>query len=352
MVIFGTRPEAIKLYSVIKEFKKHKSIELLVVNTGQHLELANQMIKTLKIPVDIEMALMSQGQTPSDLASRLHHNLQMVMQEHVPDLVIVQGDTTTAFIGATTAYYNKIPVAHVEAGLRTHNLYNPFPEEGNRRMISQIASYNFAPTELAKRNLLEEGGLGEVYLTGNTGIDTLMQVASKINLEPQKQVLVTLHRRESFGTPLMDILEGIDMFLEACPKWSIVFPVHPNPNVQESVFKKWGQHKRKKLIKPLDYRKMIRLMKESMFILTDSGGIQEEAPSLKRPVLVAREYTERPEGIDAEVAMLVGTDKKTIADTMIELAKGKDLYKSMIKNDNPFGDGKAAERIIEELLKT
>lgn len=349
MIIFGTRPEVLKLYPIIEELKARK-IQSCLVFTGQHHELAQDMIDTFKIKIDYSLNIMMPIQSLSTLSELLHKALNQVLVDEAPDLILVQGDTSTAFIGALEAYYHRIPVVHIEAGLRTEDLYQPFPEEGNRRMISQIAQYNFAPTEEAAENLRKNSVPGEIVVTGNTGIDTLLNVSKDIEVEQKNQVLVTLHRRESLGKPLQNILKGIRMFLDKCPDWNIVFPVHPNPLVKEVVHKILGKKHQVILREPVNYKTMVFLMKESAFILTDSGGIQEEAPSLNRPVLVAREKTERPEGIKSGVAIVVGTNTDTIATNMMELAKRDSLYNSMINKVNPYGDGHAAKKIISYLL--
>lgn len=351
MIIFGTRPEALKLYPVIKEFQKQK-VKPCVVFTGQHIQLAEQMLDTLKIKLDYRLAVMTENQSLSKLTSRLYDVLDKVLLEKKPELVIVQGDTTTALVGAIIAYYHKIPVAHVEAGLRTGDLYQPFPEEGNRRMIDQISKYHFAPTQIAADNLKEEHVLGDILISGNTGIDTLLEMSAKIEVKQKKQVLVTLHRRENFGLPLRNILEGISIFLQICADWEVLLPVHSNPNVHDVIFNKFGRHKSVRLVNPLDYIKMIHAMKESAFIITDSGGIQEEAISLNKPVLVAREMTERPEGIKIGAAKLVGSNSTLITEEAVKLVIDQDIYKSMINKKNPYGDGQASKRIVDYLLKT
>lgn len=350
MVIVGTRPDIIKLYPVVKELKK-KKFNVTVVSTGQHYELANQMFQTLDFYPDYEIGIMTVGQTLEELTRRLLERLEPIIIGEHPDMVIVQGDTTTALVGALSTYYHKIPVAHVEAGLRTNDIYQPFPEEGNRRMISQIATYNFAPTDEAAENLKNNNVPGGMFITGNTGIDTLLMISKNIKVEQKKQVLVTLHRRENLGEPLKRIIKGLDMFLKVHPDWSILFPVHPNPKVKDMVTNKWKDDSQVKLVQPLDYEQMIMAMKESAFILTDSGGIQEEAPSLNTPVLVARETTERPEGITMGVARLVGTDSVKILDACMELAKLGKTYQSMINKKNPYGDGHASERIVNDLMQ-
>ncbi len=346
----GTRPEVIKLYPIIEELKKRK-VKTCIVFTGQHHELAQDIIDTFKIKLDYSLSVMISNQPLSTLSERLHGSLRNVLVDEKPELVIVQGDTSSAFIGALEAFYHQIPVAHIEAGLRSYDNYNPFPEEVNRRMISQIATYNFAPTTTAIKNLEAEKIWGQILLTGNTGIDTLLNISAKIKTEQKNQVLVTLHRRENLGKPLQDILKGIKIFLDKFPTWKVIFPVHPNPLVKDVVHKILGNNHQVILSNPLGYKSMVTLMKESSFILTDSGGIQEEAPSLNRPVLVARQTTERPEGVVVGAALLVGTDTDVIANNLCELAKKEKLYESMINKQNPYGDGHASEKIVNFLLK-
>lgn len=348
-VIFGTRPEIIKLYPVIKELKKH-NIKLCVIFTGQHMQLGEQMLSALHVQADYRLQVMTKNQTLSKITSRLYDSLEKILLKEKPELIIIQGDTATALVGATIAYYHKIPTAHVEAGLRTGNLYQPFPEEGNRRMIDQISKYNFTPTQIAADNLKKENVLGEILVTGNTGIDTLLEVAAKMEVKQKKQILITLHRRENLGAPLRNILKGIDLFTQECPDWEILFSVHPSPNVHNVIFNKLRRNKSVRLVGPFDYIKMVQTMKESAFILTDSGGIQEEASSLNKPVLVARETTERPEGINMGVALLVGTNAQVISKAMIKITKNQEVYRSMIGKKNPYGDGKAAKRIVSHLL--
>lgn len=348
-VIFGCRPEVIKLFPVIKELKKH--FEVGVIATGQHTNLLEQMLSNFNIKVNENLKVMVKSQSLSALTFKLHKQLAKVLAKRKPELVIVQGDTTSAMVATLEAYYHKIPVAHIEAGLRTNDIYQPFPEEINRRIISQIATYNFAPTQRAADNLKKENVLGDIVITGNTGIDTLLEVASTVNVEPKKQVLVTLHRRENFGKPLQNIINGLLAFLSQCPDWRIIFPVHPNPTVRAIVSVTLKNHPQIDLIEPLDYFEMVKKMKECLFIVTDSGGIQEEVPSLNRPVLVTREKTERPEGIEVGCAFLVGTNSDIIAQYAIKLATEPDFYKSMINKGNPYGDGQASIRIANYLLK-
>lgn len=343
-VILGTRPEIIKLYPVIKELRKYYQVR--VIATGQHKELADMTFKDLKLTPDINLKVMAKRQSLSKLTTKLHSKLQMQLTDE--DLVVVQGDTTTALVGALEAFYHRIPIAHVEAGVRTNNLTNPFPEEANRRIIDQISNFLFPPTEEGKSNLFNERCLGAIYVTGNTGIDTLLSTADKVSYEPRKKVLVTLHRRESFGDPFKSIIAGIDYFQEAFPKWKVTMVVHPNPNVALALS---GKSHLFKQIPPLSYLNMVKEMKKSAFILTDSGGIQEEAPYLGRPVLVAREVDDRMETVDIGVAKLVGTSEEKVFEGMRQLAEDFEKNKEINFGDLPYGDGHASEKIVEFLRK-
>ena len=346
-IIFGTRPETIKLYPVIKALKR--DFHVVTIFTGQHRDLGRQMLKTFSIKPNYDLDVMMINQSLSALTAILHEELDKVLEKEKPDLVIVQGDTTSALIGATEAFYHKIPVAHVEAGLRSNDIYSPFPEEINRRLISQIATYNFAPTKKAEARLREEVPGSYILTTGNTGIDTLLEFSKKIKAAKGWMVLVTLHRRESFGITLKEMLKAIYDFILEFPRFEIVFPVHPNPYVEKTVKEVLGNHPRIHLIEPVDYLEMVRLMKLSHFIITDSGGIQEEAPSLNKPVLVLREVTERMEGVEAGTSILVGTDSYNIYHAASELVSNLLLYESMVHRKNPYGDGKASIRIAEYL---
>ncbi|MEK7111778.1 MAG: UDP-N-acetylglucosamine 2-epimerase (non-hydrolyzing), partial [Patescibacteria group bacterium] len=345
-IIFGTRPEIVKLYPVIKSLKPH--FEVVIVFTGQHTDLGRQMLKMFKIKPDYDLDVMIADQSLSLLTASLHEELDKVLEKEKPDLVMVQGDTTSALVGAIEAFYHKIPVAHVEAGLRTNDMYSPYPEEINRRLISQIATYNFPPTKNAEERLKQEVPGSYILTTGNTGIDTLLEFAKKSKESKRWMVLVTLHRRESFGPTLKGMLYALYDFIKEFPKFEIVFPVHPNPQVYKTVHDILGNHPRIHLIKPVDYLEMIKLMKQCYFIITDSGGIQEEAPSLKKPVLVLREVTERMEGIEAGVSRLVGTNSHDIYHSACELVSNPLSY-SLMQGKNPYGDGKASERIAEYL---
>jgi UDP-N-acetylglucosamine 2-epimerase (non-hydrolysing) len=366
LIIFGTRPEAIKMAPVIGELQKYyDQIKLLVCVTAQHRQMLDQVLTLFNIKPNIDLNLMEENQELSSLSSNALLSLTQVIDETKPDLVLVQGDTTTAMVATLASFYQKIPVGHIEAGLRTYNNLNPFPEEANRRMISALASYHFAPTKRSRNVLLKEGiRKGSVFLTGNTVIDALTQVVesirrgnytpsnfpSQLSSDNHRLILLTAHRRESFGEPLKEICQAVIGIVQKNPGVQIVYPVHLNPNVQEAVYSILSNHKGVHLIPPLDYKDLCFFMDRSYLILTDSGGIQEEAPSLGKPVLVMRETSERPEAIQAGVAKIVGTNPNVITDVVQRLLDDSTEYQRMSKPSNPFGDGKASERIVNILL--
>ena len=360
MFCIGTRPEAIKLAPLIWAAKK-QNLNFCVVSTGQHKELLTPFLEFFKIEVHHSLSVLKPNQSLSELTANLLSKLQTVMQIEKPSLVLVQGDTTTTFTAALAAFYEKIPVAHIEAGLRTHERYSPFPEEMNRKLVTQITEYFFPPTELAKQNLAREGIVDKVSVTGNTGIDGL-RIASEIltkegkinSKEPslqknRKMLLVTCHRRENHGTPLLDICEAILKIVNQHPEVDVVFPVHLNPNVLSTVHEKLGGHSQIQLLKPLDYPEFVTLMNQSDLILTDSGGVQEEAPYFKKPIFVMRESSERPEGITAGVAALVGSNTDTIFGAIHHALTDTHFYESFQKSVSPYGDGFAAEKILAAL---
>jgi len=354
-IILGTRPEAIKLAPVIQQFKRSPAFETQVVLTGQHREMVEQVMRLFEIDADRDLAIMQHQQTLTDITCRSLSGLESLFKEVKPDLAIVQGDTTTAFAAALAAFYQKIPVGHVEAGLRTDDLFNPYPEEANRRLISQITQLHFAPTTLAVENLQRSGVVGEIHHTGNTVIDALLTVAKKNpvcqipNLDWQKYrtLLATVHRRENWGEPLKDIAKGFLLILEKFPDTALLLPLHRNPTVREPLTEILGSHPRVFLTEPLDYTELVAAIQGCYLLLTDSGGLQEEAPSLGKPVLVLRETTERPEAIAAGTAKLIGTDPDRILSTTTELLCNQSGYQTMATAVNPFGDGHAAERIIQ-----
>ncbi len=361
LVAFGTRPELIKLAPVINELKKHPDdFETILLATAQHRGLLDQMLNLFAIQPDIDLNLMEPNQSLDRLTSRVMLRASQVLREVKPDMVIVQGDTTTAMVVALAAFYLKIPVAHVEAGLRTADRYQPFPEEINRRLISGLATLNFAPTKQAVLNLKKEGlSKKSIFLTGNTVVDALLQMKDKIEkfslplkISPQSRlILVTAHRRENFGEPLRNICLALLRLIEEFPDVEIVYPVHPNPNVRQPVYNLLSQKSRLHLLRPLPYLDLLTLINRSYLILTDSGGIQEEAPSFHKPVLVLRDVTERPEGIKAGVARLVGTQtQKIITQAKILLLNPK-AYERMTQAPNPYGDGRASERIVRHIRR-
>lgn len=372
LTLFGTRPEAIKMAPVVNALKQHAqdnpgTLECHVAVTGQHREMLDQVLTLFDIKPEYDLNIMSKNQSLAGLTARIVTEVDQVLETLKPDTVLVQGDTTTAFAGALACYYHKIPVGHVEAGLRTKHKYDPWPEEMNRTLLADLAQVHFAPTALARDNLVREGiAEDKIKIIGNTVIDALLTVVSllerntavKDKFEKQfsflnsnkRLVLMTGHRRESFGQGFEDICQGLAHVAER-DDVEIVYPVHLNPNVQTPVHRVLGSHPNVHLIEPLDYLAFVYLLQRAYLILTDSGGIQEEAPSLNKPVLVLRDTTERVEAISAGTARLIGTDPKRILQETEELLDQKDLYENMIANDNPYGDGQAAHRIVEMLVK-
>lgn len=361
-IVFGTRPEAIKLSPVVNEFKKNPEFALNVCVTAQHREMLDQVLDVFKIIPDIDLNIMKPNQSLSELSANAITKVDEYFRNTRPDIVVVQGDTTTTFIASLAAFYNKIDVAHIEAGLRTFNRYSPFPEELNRTLTSRLATFHFAPTEQSMRNLIKEGiDEKKIFITGNTVIDALLNAINILKerdseipglnkgIEKGKLILITGHRRENFGEGFQNICEAIADLSDKFNDVSFVYPVHLNPNVQKPVYKILGNKKNVFLIKPLDYLPFIKLMHLSKIILTDSGGIQEEAPSLGIPVLVMREFTERPEALDTGGVELVGTDKEQIVNKITKLLSDNLAYEKMKIVNNPFGDGKASERIVNIL---
>ncbi|MDB9524319.1 UDP-N-acetylglucosamine 2-epimerase (non-hydrolyzing) [Dolichospermum circinale CS-1225] len=354
-IILGTRPEAIKLAPVIQVFQNSPDFELQVILTGQHREMVEQVMKLFKLKADWNLEIMQRQQSLSEITCRSLQGLEALFQEQTLDFVIVQGDTTTAFAATLAAFYQKIPVGHVEAGLRSDDLFNPFPEEANRRLISQLTQLHFAPTNLAVENLQSSGVLGEIHLTGNTVIDALLNVAATkpvchipgLDWHQYRTILATVHRRENWGEPLQDIAESFLQILEQFPDTALLLPLHKNPIVREPLQKLLGNHPRIFLTEPLDYAELVGAIERSHLILTDSGGLQEEAPSLGKPVLVLRDTTERPEAVTAGTAKLVGTQTENIVAAASELLSNPAAYTKMATAINPFGDGHAAERILQ-----
>jgi UDP-N-acetylglucosamine 2-epimerase (non-hydrolysing) len=358
-VVLGTRPEAIKMAPVVRALKARPEVETLTISTGQHRRMLDQMLGRFGIAVDHEMDLMEPDQSLYRLSSKAIAAFEGVLASARPDMLLVQGDTTTAFLGALTASYGKIPVGHVEAGLRTGDKYNPFPEEVNRRLISTLADLHFCPTEGNRRNLLREGvPEGSVHVTGNTGIDALEWAAGlphpfpipDLDLSGKRLVLVTAHRRESFGEPMVGIFQAIRDLVDAYPDVEAVYPVHLNPKVQKPAREILGGVPRVRLVEPLDYFDFVQLMKRAHLILTDSGGVQEEAPTLGVPVLVLRNETERPEAVEAGTVRLAGTKREDILREARRLLDDENAREALRRASNPYGDGKAAPRIAETVV--
>ena len=356
MSVFGTRPEAIKMAPVVLELKKYSQIESVVAVTAQHREMLDQVLKLFNIHPDFDLNIMSEGQTLFDITSRALLGLDKVLTAANPDVVLVHGDTTTTFAGALAAYYHQIEVGHVEAGLRTQNKFSPYPEEMNRRLTGALADLNFAPTSTAKENLLREGvDANKIFVTGNTVIDALYQTVRADfefkHVDASKRViLVTTHRRENLGEPMRQVYKALKSIVEEFPDVEIIFPVHKNPKVREVVNEELGGLDRVCLIDPLDYEPFANLMNKATLILTDSGGVQEEAPALGKPVLVLRDTTERPEAVDAGTVKLIGTKQDTVNESAKILLTNPDEYKKMAEARSPYGDGHAAERIVKALL--
>lgn len=359
MVVFGTRPEAIKMCPLVKELKQHKDIQTIVAVTGQHKQMLEQVLLAFHIVPDYDLAIMKERQTLFDVTTNVLMGMKAVLEKEQPDIVLVHGDTTTTFATGLAAFYLEIPVGHVEAGLRTYDLASPFPEEFNRQGVGIFAKYHFAPTETAKNNLLKEGKNPEkIFVTGNTVIDALNTTVVEEYSHPVldwakdfRLVMLTAHRRENLGQPLYNIFKGIKKTLDEVEDVKVVYPIHMNPIVRKTAEEVFGDHPRMRIIDPLDVLDFHNFMGKSYLILTDSGGIQEEAPALGKPVLVMRNTTERPEGIEAGTLKLVGTDSEVIYREFLELLTNVEAYEKMSKASNPYGDGTACFQIVELLRK-
>jgi UDP-N-acetylglucosamine 2-epimerase (non-hydrolysing) len=364
MVVVGTRPEAIKVAPVIERLKRQPDeFETIIVATAQHRELLDQALSLFHISPDIDLNLMNSGQGLPTLTSRVLESVSITLSEVKPDIVLVQGDTTTAFTSTLAAFYQQIPVAHIEAGLRSYNKYSPFPEEINRRLTTVMTDIHFAPTPLAKEALLNEGvAADEIVITGNTVVDALMHVSQlpfffhnsmlgNVDLNKHRLVLVTSHRRESWGLEMQNICEAVKELVHKNPDIVIVYPVYPNPVVKNTVEQILGGLDRIHLVEPLDYMTFVNVMKKAYIILTDSGGLQEEAPTLKKPLLLLRDVTERPEAFEAGLAKAIGTDRGKIVQEVDNLLNDENLYRTMTDSYNPYGDGKAADRIVTALFR-
>jgi len=390
MLVFGTRPEAIKMCPLVKEFQKHpEEFETIVCVTGQHREMLDQVLHIFDVTPDYDLNIMKQGQDLYDVTARVLTGMRDVFKECKPDVVLVHGDTTTSTAAALAAFYQQIPVGHVEAGLRTHNIYSPWPEEMNRQITGRIATYNFSPTPLSAKNLEEENAHGKIFITGNSVIDALHMVVSKLKSNPilekeqeqvllqagydvkrlndnvndnrnRKLVLITGHRRENFGDGFISMVTAMKDLSEKYPNVDFVYPMHLNPNVRKPIHEVFGEIVNGKpvngkwgnffFIEPLQYLEFVYLMEKSTVVLTDSGGIQEEAPGLGKPVLVMRNTTERPEALDAGTVKLVGTDHDLIVNEVSRLLEDKAYYDKMSQSVNPYGDGLACARIVKFLM--
>jgi len=362
-IIFGTRPETIKMFPVISEIKKYPHlIDYRVIVSGQHREMLDQMLEIFQINSDYDLDIMEQGQSLSNITNNSLLGIEKILKKEKPSMVLVQGDTTTTFTGALAAFYQKIKIGHIEAGLRTNNKYYPFPEEVNRHLTSVLTDLHFTPTRQSCNNLLSEGVKREdIFISGNTVIDSLLLMIKENHIfrEPllkdkkifeKKIILVTMHRRENWGEPLKEVCQAINKIIDKHSNISVIFPLHKNPEIRKNVKEILENKKDILLLDALDYDDMVNLMSKSYIILTDSGGIQEESPSLGKPVLVLRDETERPEAVEAGVVKLVGTNKERVCNEVETLLNSRDKYMEMSKSINPYGDGKASERITKKIL--
>ncbi len=376
MLVFGTRPEAIKMCPLVKEFQKRADeFETIVCVTGQHREMLDQVLKIFEVTPDIDLNIMKQGQDLTDVTVRILNGMRDVFKDCRPDVVLVHGDTTTSTAAALAAFYAQIPVGHVEAGLRTHNIYSPWPEEMNRQVTGRIATYNFSPTPLSEKNLIEEKAMGKIYVTGNTVIDALHYVVNKLKSDEtiakeqdavllnagydvtrlsdgKKLVLITGHRRENFGDGFIRMVTAMKDLSEKYPEVDFVYPMHLNPNVRKPIHEVFGEDLTRPnffFIEPLQYLEFVHLMSKATIVLTDSGGIQEEAPGLGKPVLVMRDTTERPEALESGTVHLVGTDYDKIVNEVSTLLEDAEAYAKMSQAVNPYGDGLACGRIVNAL---
>ncbi|WP_295754429.1 non-hydrolyzing UDP-N-acetylglucosamine 2-epimerase [uncultured Holdemanella sp.] len=359
MLVFGTRPEAIKMCPLVNELKTRKNLETIVCVTGQHREMLDQVLDVFKVQPDYDLSIMKDRQTLFDVTTNILNKIKSVLEKEKPDVVLVHGDTSTTFVTALACFYLQIPVGHVEAGLRTYNIYSPYPEEFNRQAVSIISKYNFAPTELSKNNLLKEGKAeNTIYVTGNTAIDALKTTVREGYTHPELEwakdsrlIMITAHRRENLGEPMCHMFRAIRRVMDEHPDVKAIYPIHMNPVVRETAQSILGDDDRIRIIDPLEVLDFHNFLANSYMILTDSGGIQEEAPSLGKPVLVMRDTTERPEGIAAGTLKLVGTDEETIYKNFKELLENKEEYEKMSKASNPYGDGFACKKIADILEK-
>lgn len=358
MLVFGTRPEAIKMCPLVNELKKHIDIKTIVCVTGQHRQMLDQVLQVFDVIPDYDLSIMKDKQTLFDITTSILKKIKFVLEEAKPDVVLVHGDTSTSFVTALACFYLQIPVGHVEAGLRTYDIYSPYPEEFNRQAVGIIAKYHFTPTEMSKQNLINEGKKeNNIYVTGNTAIDALKTTVMDNYTHPElewvcdsKLIMLTAHRRENLGEPMQHMFRAIRRIIEEHKDVKVIYPIHMNPIVRQIAKEELGECDRIHIIEPLDVIDFHNFLSKSYMILTDSGGIQEEAPSLGKPVLVMRDTTERPEGIKAGTLILVGTDEETIYDNFKILLEDDKKYKEMSLASNPYGDGLACQRIVNILL--
>ena len=359
MLVFGTRPEAIKMCPLVNELKLRKNIKTVVCVTGQHRQMLDSVLEAFGVVPDYDLSIMKDKQTLFDITTNILNRIKTVLEEVKPDTVLVHGDTSTTFVTALACYYLSIPVGHVEAGLRTYNIYSPYPEEFNRQAVSIISKYNFAPTEMSKNNLLKEGkSEKDIYVTGNTAIDALKTTVKEDYFHEELQwasdsrlIVITAHRRENLGEPMHQMFRAIRRIIDENPDVKAIYPIHMNPIVRQAAQEELSGCDRIHIIEPLDVLDFHNFLSRCYMILTDSGGVQEEAPSLGKPVLVMRDTTERPEGIAAGTLKLVGTNEQTIYESFKELLDSKEAYEKMSKASNPYGDGKASIRIADILEK-
>lgn len=359
MLVFGTRPEAIKMCPLVNELKKHKELETIVCVSGQHRQMLDQVLEAFHVIPDYDLSIMKEKQSLFDVTTNILNSIKSVLEETQPNIVLVHGDTSTTFVTALACFYLHIPVGHVEAGLRTYDIYSPFPEEFNRQAVGIISKFNFAPTEISKQNLIKEGkNPSSIFVTGNTAIDALKTTVKNDYFHPELEwasdsrlIMLTAHRRENLGEPMHHMFRAIRRIIDEHEDVKVIYPIHMNPVVREAAKQELGDCDRVHIIDPLDVLDFHNFLARSYMILTDSGGIQEEAPSLGKPVLVMRDTTERPEGIKAGTLKLVGTDEETIYKNFNLLLEDKEEYDKMAHASNPYGDGHTCERIAEILIK-
>ena len=359
MLVFGTRPEAIKMCPLVKELKKRRNIETVVCVTGQHRQMLDQVLEAFAVEPDYDLSIMKAKQTLFDVTTNILERIKRVLEKEKPDIVLVHGDTSTSFVTALACFYLQIPVGHIEAGLRTYNIYSPYPEEFNRQAVGIISQYNFAPTELSKQNLLNEGKKPEtIYVTGNTAIDALKTTVREDYTHPELEwaegsrlILITAHRRENLGEPMKNMFRAIRRVMDEHPDVKAIYPIHMNPVVRQAAEEELGDCDRIRIIEPLEVLDFHNFLARSFMILTDSGGIQEEAPSLGKPVLVMRDTTERPEALESGTVHLVGTEYYKIMNEVSTLLNDTIAYETMSKAINPYGDGRACCRIVDILAK-